>query len=118
MKGRLLLIVLIIVGSIFAHFFNSNLILRLTQKMSQMEKTYQAERNINVELMIEHDDLISGRQISTLIPLEMSKYISKEKAKNIIYIQETIEEKTPVLYCIIDLLTPKAEAATAEQSED
>jgi hypothetical protein len=117
MKGRLLVLILIFVACVFLHFFNGNLQLRLTQKMSLMEKTYQAERNINTELMIEHDDLISGRSISSLVPTEMSKYIPKEKAKNVLYVQEPTPQKTPTYYCIIDLLTPKAEAVTTVQPD-
>lgn len=117
MKGRVLVLVLMFVSSVFLHFFFGNLQLHLTQKMSLMEKAYQAERNINTELMIEHDDLISGRNVSSLVPTEMSKYIPKEKAKNVLYIQEPAPQKTPTYYCIIDLLTPKAEAVTAVQPD-
>jgi len=117
MKGRLLLVVIALVIYIFCHCFNANQLLRSTQKMSQMEKTYQAERNINTELMIEHDDLISGRSIASLVPIEMSKYVPKEKAGNVIYIQEPAKLKTPTYYCIIDLLTPKAEAVVAVQPD-
>ncbi len=117
MKGRLLYVILALVIYIFFHCFNGNQILRSTQRMSQMEKTFQAERNIKTELMIEHDDLISGRNIASLMPVEMSKYVSKEKAGNVIYIQEPAKQKTPTYYCIIDLLTPKAEAVTAIQPD-
>jgi hypothetical protein len=112
MKGKFVLILLALTGWIFFHYFNANQILRSTQELSQLEKTFQAERNINTELMIEHDDLVSGRNVSSLVPEEMMKYVSKEIAGNVIYIQEPAKQKTPTYYCIIDLLTPKAEAAT------
>lgn len=117
MKGRLLLVILACIGYIFFHCYNANQILHSTQDLSQMEKSFQAERNINTELMIEHDDLVSGRNIASLVPVEMSKYAPKEKAGNVIYIQEPAKQKTPTYYCIIDLLTPKAEAVTAEQPD-
>jgi hypothetical protein len=117
MKGRLIFVILALLGYIFFHCFNGNLILHSTQKMSQMEKTFQAERNINTELMIEHDDLVSDRSIAGLISDDMSKYVPKEKAGNVIYIQEPAQLKTPTYYCIIDLLTPKAEAITAIQPD-
>jgi hypothetical protein len=117
MKGRLLIVILALVVYVFFHCFNANQLLRSTQKMSQLEKTFQAERNMNTELMIEHDDLISDRSIASLVPVEMSKYVPKEKAGNVIYIQEPAKLKTPTYYCIIDLLTPKAEAAIAVQPD-
>jgi len=117
MKGRILLVVLAVILYIFFHCFNANLILHSTQKMSQLEKAFQAERNIKTELMIEHDDLISGRNISSLVPAEMSKYVPKEKAGSVIYIQEPEKLKTPTYYCIIDLLTPKAEAISTIQTD-
>lgn len=112
MKGKTLLAVLSILLYIFFHCFNGNQILRSTQKASQLEKSYQAERNLLTELKIEHDDLISGRNISSLVPTELSKYIPREKAGNVIYVQEPQEPKAQNYYCIIDLLTSKAEAVT------
>jgi hypothetical protein len=97
---------------LFFHCFNANRILHSTQKISRLEKEFRAQRNINNELKVEHDDLISGRNISSLVPIEMSKFVSKEKAGNVTYIQEPDEQKAPSDYCIIDLLTPKVEAVT------
>jgi hypothetical protein len=82
-----------------------------------MEKSFQAERNINTEMKIQHDDLISGTNISKLVPVDMVKFVPKEKAGNVIYIQEPAKLKTPTYYCIIDLLTPKAEAVTVDQPD-
>lgn len=112
MKGKFLLMALAVLLYIFFHCFNGNQILHSTQKLSQMEKEFLAERNIKTELMIEHDDLISGRNISSLVPTELSKYEAQKKAGNVIYVQEPQDIKTPDYYCIIDLLTPKAEAVT------
>lgn len=117
MKGKLLLVILSFVIYIFFHCFNGNQILHSTQKMSKLEKAFQAERNINTELKIEHDDLTSGRSISNFLPVEMCKYIPQETAGNVIYIQEPEKLKTPTYYCIIDLFTPKAAAATTVQPD-
>ena len=67
--------------------------------------------------MIEHDDLVSGRNVSSLVPVEMNKYISKEVAGNVVFIQEPAKQKANTNYCIIDLLTPKAEAVTTVQPD-
>jgi len=112
MKGKFLLAVLSVLLYVFFHCFNGNQILHSTQKSSQLEKAFKAERNIRTELMIERDDLISGRNITSTTLGELSKYVPKEKAGNVIFIQEPTETKAINYYCIIDLLTPKAEAVT------
>jgi len=112
MKGKLVLLILAFAGWVFFHFFNYSLILRNTMEMSKLEKSLQAEKCIHTELLIEHNDLISGNNVASVVPAEMSKYVPKEIAGNILYIQEPSQQKNPSPYCIIDLLTPKAEAAT------
>jgi hypothetical protein len=114
MKGRTLLVILVFIISGFFHFFNANQILRSTQKTSRLEKAFQAERNINTELKIEHDELTSDKYISTCVSVGMSKTTTNEKAESLIFIQEPIQQKNKTnYYCIIDLLTPKAEAITS-----
>lgn len=115
MKGKLLYVILTVVVTIFFHFYNGNQILRSTRKLTRLERTFHAERNINNELKVEHDDLMSGRHIASLVPHEMEKFITKENADNVIFVQEPAQLKTPTYYAIIDLLTPKAEAVTADQ---
>ncbi len=117
MKGRLIIIVLFILIYIFFHYLNGYKIQQGTQKASVLEATFNAERNINTELKIEHNDLISGRHISSLVPQEMSKYLPKEKAGNVIYIQESEPQQKEQTYCIIDLITPKAEALTTIETD-
>ena len=112
MKGKLLWLVIVFVLGIFFHYLNANHIMKYTILNNQLEKSYQAEKNINTELRIEHDDLMSGNSINSIVPVEMSKYVPKEKSGNVIYIQEPVHQKTPTYYCIIDLFTPKAEATT------
>jgi len=115
MKGKLLYVVLTFILFIFFHFFNGNQILRCTRQITSLERSFHAERNINNELKVEHDDLMSGRHIASLVPQEMEKFITKENAENVIFVQEPAQQKTPTYYAIIDLLTPKAEAVTADQ---
>ncbi|MFB3844670.1 MAG: hypothetical protein ACE14O_02835 [Candidatus Cloacimonadaceae bacterium] len=112
MKGKLFYVVLAFAVYIFFYCFNSNQILHSTQKCASLEKAFQAERSINNELKIEHDKLVSERNISSLLASDKSNYISKDKAKNIIYVQEKKEQEASEFYSIIDLFTPKAEAAT------
>lgn len=117
MSSKLVVLIIALAGVVFFHYFNGNQILRKTQQLSQLEKKFQAERNINTELMIEHDDLVSDRNISTAVPVEMTKFVAKEAAGNVVFIQEPAKQKTPTYYSIIDLLTPKAEAVTAVQPD-
>jgi hypothetical protein len=117
MKGKLLYVILAFVVYLFFHFFNANLILHYTLEESRLEKSFHAECNIKNELKVERGELLTGKNEDSLVPIEMAKYLSQEKAENVIYIQETEETKTPAAYCIIDLLTPKAEAVTAVQPD-
>lgn len=117
MSSKPIFLILALAGLIFFHYYNGNQILRKTQELSRLEKKFQAERNINTELMIEHDDLVSGRNIASLVPVEMTKFVSKEVAGNVVFIQEPAKQKTAGYYCIIDLLTPKAEAITTVQPD-
>ncbi len=117
MKGKWIYLAVGFVVYIFFHFFNGHVILRKTQAISQLEKSFKAERNINTELMIEQDDLISGRNISSTIGEEMAKFTPQKNAQNVIYIQEPATQKQAVAYCIIDLITPKAQATTAIQTD-
>jgi hypothetical protein len=113
MKGKSLLVVLVIIISGFFHFFNANLILRSTQETSRLEKTFHAERNINTELTIEKNELTSDKYISTAVHPDMRRTTTQGKAQNLIFVKEPEQQKSLNYYCIIDLLTPKAEATTA-----
>jgi len=113
MKGKVIVMIITLVGWVFFHFFNVNMLYLRTQDISKLEKALQAQKNIHSELLIEHDDLVSGRSVSSVVPEELSKYKPREEAGNVVYIQEPgLQQKTPTPYCIIDLFTPKAEAAT------
>jgi hypothetical protein len=118
MKGRTLLVLLALIMSGFFHFFNASRILHSTQEASRLEKALQAERNINTELKIEHDELTSDKYISTCVPQDMIKTTSNEQAGNLIFVREPVQQKGKTdYYCIIDLLTPKAEAMTNVQPD-
>ncbi len=68
------------------------------------------KKNINTELLVELDDLRSGRHIASLVRVELSNFIPDQQAGKIIYVHEPSAKQDKKTYCIIDLLTTKAEA--------
>lgn len=85
-----------------------------TRKLSEAEKTYNAEKNINTELLVEYDDLRSGRHIASLVRVEMSQFIPEKEQGRVIYVHEPALDKKESSYTIIDLIASKAEAKTVE----
>ena len=71
MRGRLLILVAVMGLAVFLNFYNNNRVVQYTRQLSELEKTYNAEKNINTELMVELDDLKSGRHIASLVRVEM-----------------------------------------------
>ncbi|HQJ96763.1 MAG TPA: hypothetical protein PLN17_06545, partial [Candidatus Cloacimonas sp.] len=52
----------------------------------------------------------SGRHIASLVRVELSNFIPDQQAGKIIYVHEPSAKQDKKTYCIIDLLTTKAEA--------
>ncbi len=111
MKGKLIIISVTILLSVFFHYFNGNKIVQYTKEMSTLEKTVNAESNINTELLVELDDMRSGRHISSLVTVELNNFISDTK-KGVIYVHEPSSKQDKSNYCIIDLFASRAEAKT------
>jgi hypothetical protein len=99
---------------VFLNFFNNNRVVQYTRKYSELEKTYNAEKNINTELLVELDDLRSGRHIASLVRVEMSNFIPDQEAGKIIYVHEPSPKQEKGSYCIIDLISSKAEAKNVQ----
>jgi hypothetical protein len=110
MRGRLIVLVILMALCGFLNFFNNNRIVSYTRRLSNVEKTYNAEKNINTELLVEHDDLRSGRHIASLVRLEMSQFIPDNEQGSIIYVHEPSATQEKNAYCIIDLIASRAEA--------
>lgn len=110
MRGRLIVLVILMALCGFLNFFNNNRIVSYTRRLSNVEKTYNAELNINTELLVEHDDLRSGRHIASLVRLEMSQFIPDNEQGSIIYVHEPAANQEKNSYCIIDLIASRAEA--------
>ncbi|MDI3504019.1 MAG: hypothetical protein PWP64_955 [Candidatus Cloacimonadota bacterium] len=109
---RGMLISLIILAALcgFLSFFNNNKIVSYTRELATAEKAYNAEKNINTELVIEHDDLRSGRHPASLVRIERRHFIQDQDQSRIIYVHEPSEKQEKNSYCIIDLIATKAEA--------
>ncbi|MDD4310692.1 MAG: hypothetical protein PHO32_09950 [Candidatus Cloacimonetes bacterium] len=101
-------------GAVFLNFFNNNRVVLYTRDLSDLEKTYNAEKNINTELLVELDDLRSGRHIASLVRVEMSNFIPEKEAGKIIYVHEPSPKQEKAGYCIIDLIASKAEAKNVQ----
>ncbi|HQB97723.1 MAG TPA: hypothetical protein PKZ46_02230 [Candidatus Cloacimonadota bacterium] len=111
MRGRIIVLIILTTICVFFSFFNNNRVVSYTRRLSVVEKTYNAEKNINTELLVEHDDLRSGRHIASLVRVEMSQFIPDNEQGSIIYVHEPSPEQEKNAYCIIDLIATRAEAA-------
>ncbi|MDZ4182496.1 MAG: hypothetical protein U1B83_06445 [Candidatus Cloacimonadaceae bacterium] len=81
-----------------------------TRFLSYLEKTQAAEKNINTELKVEHDDLRSGKHIASLVRIEMGNFVPKQQQGKIIYVHEPGTRQEKGNYCIVDLIASKAQA--------
>lgn len=114
MRSRLIIVVILAALCGFLNFFNNNRVVADTRRFSDAEKSYNAEKNINTELLVEHDDLKSGRHIASLVRVEMSQFIPEQEMGRVIYVHEPAEDKEESSYTIIDLIASKAEAKNVE----
>jgi len=114
MRGRIMLLVALFGLAVFFNFFNNNRVVQYTRKLSSYEKTYNAEKNINTELLVELDDLRSGRHIASLVRVELSNFIPDQEAGKVIYVHEPSPKQEKGRYCIIDLIASKAEAKNVQ----
>lgn len=114
MRGKLLILAAVFGLAVFLNFFNNNRIVQYTRQLSELESAYNAEKNINTELLVELDDLKSGRHIASLVRVEMSNFIPEAEANNVIYVHEPSPQQKQGKYCIIDLIASKAEAKNVQ----
>ena len=114
MRGKFVIFILVCVASVFLHFNNGNKIVRYTKDYSNLEKTYNAEKNINTEQLVELDDLRSGRHLASLVRVELNNFIPDQEAGSVIYVHEPSPKAESGSYCIIDLLASRAEAKNVE----
>ncbi len=109
-RGKLITLIILAALCGFLNFFNNNKIVNYTRRLSRVEKSYNAEKNINTELLVEHDDLRSGRHIASLVRVEMSQFIPEQDQGRIVYVHEPSAKQEKSGYCIIDLFASRAEA--------
>ncbi|MDD2596850.1 MAG: hypothetical protein PHT47_06335 [Candidatus Cloacimonetes bacterium] len=114
MRGRLIALLILATICGFLSFYNNNRVVADTRKLSDLEKTFNAEKNINTELLVEHDDLRSGRHIASLVRVELSQFIPDQEQGKVIYVHEPAPDKKESSYTIIDLIASKAEAKNVE----
>jgi len=137
MNGKIVILLLAFAVAIFFHFFNSNKIVLQTRELGNVEKIFNAEKNMTTELILELDELKSGKHIASLVALEMHNFVPEEFQNNIIYVhepsamepdsrsgsgmtRESVDSRSgsgmtsagKPAYCIVDLFASKAEAKT------
>jgi len=118
MRGRVTILIALVALVVFLNFFNNSRVVQYTRVYSTLEKTFNAEKNINTELLVELDDLRSGRHIASLVRVEMNNFIPEHEAGKIIYVHEPSPKQEKKTYCIIDLISSKAEAKNVQISLD
>lgn len=116
MKGRIVVLLLILLLFTYLDFTNKRKILVYTQTIDQIEKSINATKNINTELMVEYDDLCSPDNISNLVSVELQQ--SELDRGRIVYVQEPCEKTETSSYCIVDLIATKAEASQVQVIPD
>lgn len=112
MRGKLIILLALVVTVGFFNFYNNYRNVYYTRKMADFEKSYNAEKNINTELVVEHGELRSGKHIASLVRVEMSQFIPGNEQGSVIYVHEPAKKSSSNGYCIIDLVASKAEAKT------
>ncbi|MFO8145461.1 MAG: hypothetical protein R6T89_07025 [Candidatus Syntrophosphaera sp.] len=110
MRGKFIIILLLGIVVVFFNFFNANKIVHQTREQARLEASLSAEKNINTELRVEHDDLRSGKHPASLVRVELSNFTSREERGSIIYVHEPNDTKDKESYCLIDLFASKAQA--------
>lgn len=110
MRGKIIILLIIAVFFGFCNFYNHHKITNFTRKLADIEKSYNAEKNINTELTMEYEELRSGKHIASLVRVEMSQFIHGDEQGSVIYVHEPAEKSVGKGYCIIDLVASRAEA--------
>ncbi len=110
LRGKFITLIILAALCGFFSFFNNNKIVNYTRRLATVEKCFNAEKNINTELLVEHDDLRSGRHIASLVRVEMSQFIPEQGEGRIVYVHEPSKKQEKSGYCIIDLFASRAEA--------
>lgn len=113
-RGRIIILIVFAAICGFLSFFNNNRVVADTRRLSEAEKSYNAEKNINTELLVEHDDLKSGRHLASLVRVELSNFVPEKEQGRVIYVHEPAASKTESSYTIIDLIASKAQAKNVE----
>ncbi|MDP2173654.1 MAG: hypothetical protein Q8M98_02500 [Candidatus Cloacimonadaceae bacterium] len=108
MRGRSIILIIVLVFAVFFNFWNANKVLGYTRLLSTLEKTQAAEKNINTEMWVEHDDLRSGKHIASLVRIELGNFVPRQQQGKIIYIHEPGAQQEVGNYCIVDLIASKA----------
>ncbi len=110
MRGKLTILALLAVVAIFFNFVNAGSVVTLTRDRGYLEKSCAAEKNIHTELMVELDDLRSGKNISSLVSVELSGFVPDKPLGQIVYVHEPGKTQQQASYCIVDLISSRAEA--------
>lgn len=110
MRGKFIILLVLIIAAAFCNFWNAHHIVRQTKKLARLETEYSAVKNINTELRVELDELRSGKNIASLVRVELSNFVPNEEQGKIIYVHEPADQENKSSYCIIDLFASKAQA--------
>ena len=55
MRAKIIILFIFVTICGFLSFYNKNQVVSNTRQLSEIEKSYNAEKNINTELLVEHD---------------------------------------------------------------
>lgn len=114
MRSKIIILLIVLVTAVFFNFRNAHNVVIQTKRLSSLEKAYAAEKNINTELLVDLDDLRSGEHIASLVRVELSNFVPQSEQGRIIYVHEPGNQAEKSEYCIIDLISTKAQAKEVE----
>lgn len=108
MNFKILVILVLLVSSIFFHYYNKHKIIELSREKNLIQEKYNSEKDVNLNLVIANNNLNSRTRIQKLAAEKLGMYFPKDK-KNIHTIEFNRKKNT---FCLVDFIVPSAEALT------
>ena len=110
MFRKLTVIIILIVLSLFFHYYNKHKILQYRRKLSDMQESYEYIRAVNSQLITTNNQLRCRGRILHLAQEELGMSFPIESNEPHI-IRFDPDRKT---FCLIDYIIPSAQAITRE----
>ncbi len=108
MIKRILFILIILSGNIFAHYYNKHKILSYARQTQKLVEKYNSQKNINLNLVTQNSKLSSRERIQKLAFDELDMFYPGNNY-SVHNIKINTKKET---FCLIDYIIPSVEALT------